>query len=338
MGRDHTAIEPGQKKKTSFTIQLNADQQTALIELLQNGNYRYRSVPYTRYAVETDDFNVALYTSGKYLIQNRGAEDFVVFTLEPVILKEVKTGYDEILAPEMFEAHMGVDESGKGDFFGPLVIACAYSDADLTKAMQKLGVRDSKTITSDKKAMDMADQIKKLLGNKFATVVIGPAAYNRLYAKMRSVNRMLSWGHARAIENLLEKVPNCPKAISDQFGAKHQIERALMTKGRSIILVQRHKAEADVAVAAASVLARAGFLLALRAMAKEYGAPFPKGASSAVQERACQLVREKGPDVLLQTAKCHFKTTDEVLARSGADRSALGPEGAAVSQARRKKY
>ena len=82
----------------------------------------------------------------------------------------------------MFEAHMGVDESGKGDF-GPMVIACAYSDKELTKAMQKMGVRDSKTITSDKKALQMAESIRKLLGDKFSIVTIGPAAYNRLYSK-----------------------------------------------------------------------------------------------------------------------------------------------------------
>ncbi len=329
--------EEGPAKKTSFTIQLTDSQQTALLALLKTGNFRFRSVPYTRYAVETDEFNVALYNSGKCLVQGRGAEEFVTFTLEPQILKEVRIGYDEVISPEMFEAHIGVDESGKGDFFGPMVIACAYSDKDLVKAMQKMGVRDSKTITSDKKTLQMAESIRKLLGDKFSIVSIGPAAYNRLYSKMRSVNLMLSWGHARAIENLLEKVPGCPKAIADQFGAKHQIERALMKKGRSIQLVQRHKAESDIAVAAASILARAGFLQALRNMEKEHGMPFPKGASSAVLERGVELVKQKGPTSLLQTAKCHFKTADAVLERSGMQRAVLGPEGAAVSRASRER-
>ena len=335
MERDHTPAAAGPSKRTSFTFRLTEPQQAALIELLRTGNFRFMAVPHTRYAAATDDYNVSLYTSGKCLVQGRGAEDFVAFTLEPHILKEVRIGYDEILTPEVFEAHMGVDESGKGDFFGPLVIACAYSDKGLAKTMKDMGVRDSKAITSDKKALDLADQIRKLLGNRFSIVSIGPAAYNRLYAKMRSVNRMLSWGHARAIENLLEKVPDCPKAISDQFGAKHQIERALMGKGRAITLVQRHRAESDVAVAAASVLARAGFLQALRNLAKEHDMPFPKGASAAVQERAHELVRKKGPQILLQVAKCHFKTTDAVLARAGLERGVLGPEGAAVSQSQR---
>lgn len=335
MAHNRSPIPDGPPKKTSFTFQLTKPQQNALITLLQTGNYRFMAVPHTLYAAATDDFNVSLYNSGKCLVQGRGAQNFVSFTLEPQILKDVRIGYDEILFPEMFEEHMGVDESGKGDFFGPLVIACAYSDRDLAKIMKDMGVRDSKAITSDKKTLDLAAQIQKLLGNRFSLVTIGPATYNRLYANMLSVNRMLSWGHARAIENLLEKVPNCPKAISDQFGAKHQIERALMRKGRAITLVQRHRAESDVAVAAASVLARAEFLKALRNLAKEHDMPFPKGASSAVQECAYELVRRKGPQVLLQVAKCHFKTADSVLARAGLTRDALGPEGAAVSQTQR---
>ncbi len=335
MGQGKMPLDAGPAQKTSFTFKLTDQQQDALIEYLRSGNFRFKAVPYTRYAAETDEFNVAVYNSGKCLVQGRGAEDFVAFTLEPKIFKEVRVGYDEVLAPEIFEAHMGVDESGKGDFFGPLVIACAYSDKSLAKAMQDMGVRDSKTITSDHKAMDMAGQIRKLLGNRYSIVPIGPEAYNRLYAKMRSVNLMLSWGHARAIENLLEKVPDCPKAISDQFGAKHQIERALMAKGRKIALVQRHRAESDVAVAAASVLARAAFLQFLKNMAKTHDMVFPKGASEAVVKHAAELVKRNGPQALLKVAKCHFKTTDAALERAGAKRGDLGPDGQAVSKAQR---
>ena len=81
-----------------------------------------------------------LYSSGKCLVQGKGAFDFVQFVLEPLVLGEVQTGYDEVLSPEMFEPHMGVDESGKGDFFGPLVICAVYADRELATKFQEMGV------------------------------------------------------------------------------------------------------------------------------------------------------------------------------------------------------
>ena len=148
------------------------------------------------------------------------------------------------------------------------------------------------------------------------------------------MNNILAWGHARAIENLLDAVPNCTRAVADQFGPKRQIEQALMKKGRSIELEQRPKAESDPAVAAASILARATFLRALDKMKDQYDQDFPKGASPKVREEAETLVKTKGPEVLLETAKCHFRTTDQVLAAAGHQRAELGPEGQAVSKSR----
>ena len=320
--------------QNSFTYKLTPAQQEVLERILRNGTYRLREVPYTRVAIEASDFNVALYTSGSCVVQGKGARDWVTFTLEPEVLQEARLGYEDILDPTQHTPHMGIDESGKGDFFGPLVIAAAYVDEQLAAQLKALRVRDSKRITSDKVAEKMAGDIAKILGGRYALVTIGPRAYNRLYAKMRNVNRMLAWGHARAIEDLLEKVPGCPRALSDQFGPTRQIERALMGKGRRIQLEQRPKAESDVAVAAASILARAGFLRALRELGAKLGAPPPKGASAQVRAVAEQAVKLHGPGILLETAKCHFKTTDDVLAASGHTRAALGAEVQAISRTR----
>ena len=319
-------------EKTSFSYKLTNEQQAMLIELLKSGNFRPLRVEYTRIAVSGEDCTIALYTSGKCLVQGRDAEDFVAFVLEPLVIGEARLGYDEIHSPETLQPHMGVDESGKGDFFGPLVISAAYADKNLVEAMQKMGLKESKKISSDNKALEMARDLRKMLDGRYSLVVIGPRAYNRLYSKIRNVNRILAWGHARAIENLLEKVPNCPKAISDQFGSKDTVKRSLMQNGRHIELVERVRAESDPAVAAASVLARGEFLMALRVLSKKYALPFGKGASNAVKENAVELVRKNNPAVLLEVAKCHFKTADDVLGLLGVPRSELGPEGAAVSR------
>ncbi len=320
------------QQRTSFTYKLTPAQQKELIDILQYGNYQPLSIPYTITAASGDDVTVALYKSGKCLVQGRKAEDFVTFVLEPLVLKHAEIGYEDVLHPEGARPHMGVDESGKGDYFGPLVVAAAYVDEFLVKKMREMNVRDSKRITSDDVALDMGKKLRRMLGKKFAVVRIGPEAYNRLYAKMRNVNSILAWAHARAIENLLQVCPACPRAISDQFGNASQVKKALMKLGRQIELEQRHKAESDMAVAAASVIARDIFLRALKDLENEYGTKFPKGASSAVREAATRLAKAKGPAILLKVAKCHFSTTDEVLRTIGSDRSALGPEGQAVSK------
>jgi ribonuclease HIII len=319
-------------KRTSFTYTLTAAQEQALVDILQQGNYRPTPVPHTRIAADGDDCRIAVYKSHKCLIQGRGAEEFVSFVMEPLVLQRAELGYEDVLNPEAVQPHMGVDESGKGDFFGPLVVVGAYVDPELAETMRDMQVRDSKTITSDTKALDMGRELRGLLGRRYSVVKIGPEAYNRLYARMRNVNTLLGWAHARAIENLLEAVPDCPRAISDQFGSKSQVERALMKKGRSIELVQRPKAESDLAVAAASVIARELFLRSLNDLAKQHGVPFLKGASAGVQDCAKELVRKHGPQILIRTAKCHFKTTDQVLASAGSSRAALGPDGQAVSR------
>jgi ribonuclease HIII len=318
--------------KTSFTQVLTPAQQESLIELLKAGNYHPITVPYTRYAAETPDCRIHVYLSGKCLVQGRGTEEFITFILEPQILLAPRLGYETILDPDSIKPHMGVDESGKGDFFGPLVTAGAFVDEKLYGPLKDLGVRDSKTITSDAKAIDMARSIERLLGPRKTVVMIGPARYNSFHIKVKSVNNILAWAHARCIENILMVVPDCPRAISDQFGQKQQVIRALMQKGKKIELVQRHKAESDLAVAAASVLARAGFLLALKKIGATYNRTIPKGASPAVIKAGCELVKAHGPQILNEVSKNHFRTTDVILEQCGLSRKDLVSKTSAVSE------
>lgn len=321
---------------TSFSVRLEPEQQQRLIEELRGGNYRLVEVPHARAAGRRPDCQVTLYESGKCLVQGKGASAWKEFVLEPLILRRWVAGGESGASEDACTPHMGIDESGKGDFFGPLVVAAAYADADLAAIFQRLGVRDSKRISSDRRALELAAAIRRELRERCAVVKIGPRAYNRLYARMGSVNRLLAWGHARAIENLLERVPDCPRAVADQFGPERQIRQALLKSGKKIVLEQHPRAESDLAVAAASVLARAAFLEALRQMEREYGQPFPKGASPQVRAAAETLARARGPAVLLDVAKCHFRTTDQVLEVAGYHRADLGPDGQAVSKTMRK--
>jgi ribonuclease HIII len=320
--------------RTSFTYRLDASQQRRLTRILSTGNYGPLEIPYARIAAEADGCRIALYESGKCLVQGKGAADWIRFTLEPLVLEAAQLGYETVLDPSLHRPHMGIDESGKGDYFGPLVVAAAYVDEELAETFRSLDVRDSKRLSSDRRALEMARAIREALGNRFALVTIGPRAYNRLYAKIGNVNRLLAWGHARVMENLLRVVPECPRAVADQFGPERQIRQALLKRGRRIELEQRPRAETDPAVAAASVLARAAFVHALGQMGKARELDLPKGASARVVEAAGELVDRAGAPALLDAAKCHFRTTDKVLAARGLSREDLGPEGRATSRAR----
>lgn len=319
--------------KNSFTFNLTLEQQERLQSLLRELQYKTCVVPHTLIAVEAPNCRVNLYKSGKCLVQGRGAEDFVLYYLEPNVLQAASLGYEEILTPDAFTPHMGSDESGKGDFFGPLVTAAAYVDRDLIHAMQELGVKDSKKL-SDKQALFIGTRLRELLGpQRFTIVAIGPEAYNRLYSKFRNVNNLLGWAHARCIENLLETEPDCPRVVADQFGSERVIASALMKKGRKIKLEQRHKAESDMAVAAASILARERFLRMLLRLGEPLGVVLPKGGSSpALFDVAVQVVKKNGPEILARLAKCHFSTADRVLAAIGKTRKDLPPDAQAQSR------
>ncbi|HET6615695.1 MAG TPA: ribonuclease HIII [Dehalococcoidia bacterium] len=206
-------------------------------------------------------------------------------------------------------AWIGSDESGKGDYFGPLVVAAVALTFDNWRVLQVLGVQDSKNL-SDARASAMASQIRTALPNK--VVVVGNRRYNELWQEMGSVNRLLAWAHARAIEDALELAPEATAAVADQFGDESLIRNALMRKGRTVELVQMPRAERDPAVAAASILARAEFLRRLDALSGETGVRLPKGASPAVEATARALVHQRGRGVLQDIAKVHFKTTKKL--------------------------
>jgi ribonuclease HIII len=206
---------------------------------------------------------------------------------------------------------IGIDESGKGDYFGPLVIAAVFVDATTQGELALMQVRDSKKV-SDGRVLELAPDIKTICPH--SVIAIGPQKYNELYAKIKNLNRLLAWGHAKALENLLERGVVCERAISDQFGDERLILNALQEKGRKIVLEQRTKAESDLAVAAASVLARAEFLIRLRRLSDEVGTTLPKGASPAVELAARMIIKKHGRERLDSVAKLHFKTTQAVLA------------------------
>jgi ribonuclease HIII len=298
---------------SSHTCKLTPEQASLLEAYLREHSFVFKEVPHARFAASNDRVNVVFYESGKLVVQGKGTEEFIDFVLEPEVLKQATRGYEAVLNPELLAPRVGVDESGKGDFFGPMCVAGVYVNPAVIESWKTAGIRDSKNISSDNRIRELSELIRDTEGCVTTVVPIGNEAYNRLYGTMRSVNAILAWGHARVIENLMGQRhrmnPPPVRAISDQFAAtKDTVTKALMKMGREIELVQRHKAEEDIAVAAASILARHEFVTRLGKLEKQYEMPFPKGASAAVDKAAKDFVERYGADNLVKVAKVHFRT------------------------------
>jgi ribonuclease HIII len=297
----------------SYTHALTHKQATNLRALLEELGFAFAPKEWTIFFAQKNKLSVAVYEKGpKVLVQGRGVEEFVQFELEPKILGEAKLGYEEVHSPEMFEPHFGVDESGKGDFFGPLVISGVYTDRGIARKLLDAGVVDSKRIGSDARIRTLADTIRKTSQGLVETVLIGPAKYNELYEKFSNLNRLLGWGHARVIENLLERKPACPRSLSDQFADARVINESLLRHARHIVVEQRPRAESDIAVAAASIIAREAFINWLERKGKELDVRLERGVSPGVKETAKKLVKASGPEALRDVAKVHFRTAHEI--------------------------
>lgn len=212
--------------------------------------------------------------------------------------------------------YIGTDESGKGDYFGPLVIAGVLVNDAAKAPLLKLGVTDSKKLT-DAMIARLYDGLVDIVGEAAIAVIdLGPAKYNELYDRLKSkgknLNHLLAWGHAMAIEKLLERFPDCNQAIADQFGDERYILSQLQEKGKGITLHQTPRAEANIGVAAASIVARYRFTRHMRQLSEQFDVELPFGANPVVKQRARALIGRHGREALSQVAKLHFKTTAEL--------------------------
>jgi len=289
-----------------FVTTITKEQAEALKKLLIQQGFELTQPPYTLYSGKKTAVSCSVYTSLKLTVQGKGKREFIEFHLEPEILKATPFTHPTSTCDQT--ARIGIDEAGKGDFFGPLCVAGVYAEGPHIANLISMGVRDSKSI-SDKEIHILAAKIKKECPSHVIT--LNPSTYNELYTKFRNVNSLLAWGHATAIETLFKAFP-CKKAIIDQFGHESLVRNAVLRKQIDIELIQRHKAEEDVVVAAASILARAAFLTGLEKLSIEVDMPLPKGATSVIKTGKI-LVQKWGKDILSKVSKSHFRTTEQVL-------------------------
>lgn len=297
---------------TTFVSTVDLKLADKLLTDLKEQGFEITVPQYTIFSAKKKGVSCTLYCSGKLTVQGKEMAQFLEFYLEPEILKSFDFTYQNHDLTLDLKGRIGIDESGKGDFFGPLCVAGVYAEGDDIKRLKALGVKDSKAL-SDKAIVNIANKIRSDFAHHI--VKINPQKYNELYHQFGNLNHLLAWGHATTIEQLVLKT-KCNCVIIDQFAAEHVVLTALQRKKLEVELTQRHRGEEDLIVAAASILARQTFIEGLANLGKEFDIILPKGASEATIKAGYQLLHKYGKQVFSQVAKLHFKTFDIILNRS----------------------
>lgn len=303
---------PAMTEKTPlkpFVATIDKSQVNLLKNELEDQGFAFSTPPYTHFAAKKKGLSVTLYTSLKLTVQGKEMAEFIEYFLEPKILGTFSFTHPVASRELDLTGRIGVDEAGKGDFFGPLCIAAVYGQGDQIKHMAELGIKDSKDL-SDTTILKLADLIRKNF--PYEVIRIGPSKYNEMYATFGNLNSLLAWGHATAIEKLSEKT-QCTNVVIDKFAHEQVVIKAVARKKLNITLTQKVRAEEDLVVAAASILARAAFVEGIKKLSDECGFELPKGASEKVLQAGKKAVQMYGPEVLPKISKSHFKTTQQVI-------------------------
>ena len=275
-------------------------------DLIDQG-FTLTPAPYAFFSAKKTGLSCTFYLSGKLTVQGKGKEEFIEFYLEPEILKALSYTHPSSLIDS--SARIGLDEAGKGDFFGPLCIAGLFAPEGKVELLLKMGVKDSKKLT-DPSIIEISKELKRVFPHKVLRLF--PETYNKLYTKFHNLNLLLGWGHSTILEELSKKT-ECKKAILDQFASPDLMISILKRKKLELDLIQRVRAEEDPVVAAASILARAAFVEGIKELEIEHHLDLPKGASAQVITAGRKAVALKGPAILEKISKTHFKTTQAVL-------------------------
>lgn len=261
---------------------------------------------YMVFNAKKEGISVSLYENGKITVQGKNKKEWIEFYLEPEILHTVSYSY----ASELIDRtpRMGCDEAGKGDFFGPLCVCCLYADGPAIEQLAKWGVKDSKAL-NDTTIHKLAGQIKTVCQYKILALM--PPKYNEIYAKIHNLNRLLAWAHMAALKEVHEKT-GCRKATLDQFASPALMDSYLNSAKIDVELSQYTKAESDIVVAAASILARDAFVTKIADLGKQFDMELPKGAGPQVLRAAKLFISRHSSELLREVAKIHFKTYDQV--------------------------
>jgi ribonuclease HIII len=320
----------------TYSISVEINKKDLIYNFLDSRGFAFKDHQYSFFKAQHNKVTVIFYTKGKLVIQGLDStkcyknliseglipDDLYCTDKKGIKNKDIESSVSkvnifdnsqDISASSLFVG-IGIDESGKGDFFGPLVVSACFVDEKIAAVLKEYNIQDSKKL-SPANIKGFSKVIRAVC--PYETIEIGPEKYNDLYKKFRNLNNLLAWAHSAAAENLIIKLEDagikCKAAISDQFAKKEVIESFLKPRTRKISFLQFHKAERVLCVAAASIIAREHFVRKTQAISKTYSVDLPLGCSSAVKYAAHEIIKLKGINELRKISKEHFKTYSEII-------------------------
>lgn len=299
---------------STYVGSLTREQGERLYRYLGRGAFQFRPVAHAHWAAQGEDVSVVFYRSGKLVVQGKGLEVFVERQrgLLGAASAPVAPGARPPLPEREPRPTAGSDESGKGDYFGPLVVAAALVRPEQLGRLRELDVVDSKLVGDQR-----IRQTEGLLLRELVTAVrvLEPEAYNAAWAEVRNVNVLLGRLHAEVLAEVLAAVPDpalC-RIVVDRFGEPTHVTRHLPARLASAEFHMIVGGEREPAVAAASFLARAAFLRSFDRLRADAPVELPYGASDPrIVPAARALLREGGSAWLGTFAKLHFRTTERL--------------------------
>ncbi len=278
----------------NISLDFPIDKKKELYFLLKQKNFSFKDTDYAFFKAERNGISLTLYKSGKLILQGKDIDEIY-----------------KIIRANFFSSKeglwMGTDEAGKGDYFGPLVVAAVVVDCKKESDLIKKGLKDSKRLSTTK-IEEFAKFIRENL--PYEVVVISPEEYNLLYEVKGNLNIMLRDAHIEVIKRLLNRGMNIEKVIVDKFSKNSGITDYF--KG-DVKVEEVVKGEKNIACAASSILARATFEEWLQEMSVKYDFDFPKGAGEKVRGALKLFLQRFSKGELRKVAKLHFKLTSEVI-------------------------
>lgn len=292
----------------TFTLPMPSAEAPAVRAFFVEHGFELQEQPHAFWQARGPGCIATFYRSGKLLLQGKEAEVYRGL-LGDVSADALPYHAALKLHPKPLPVEwVGTDETGKGDYFGPLVVGGAVVKRDQLELLATLGVGDSKSIANSRIG-DLARQVEAACVTR--VMVLKPAKYNALHASFGNINKLMAWCHGKIIEELLEAT-SADFVLVDRFAKDETMKRALGERGKAARFAQRPKAESDPAVAAASIVARAAYLRTLNAIGRPYGMKLPGGAGAPVLTAGRQFIEQHGRAQLGEVAKLHFSTTQQI--------------------------
>lgn len=276
------------------------------------------------FRAKTPNAVVTAYKSGKVLFQGAAPEIEVQkwnVNKETAIGKQKqqkKTATMYTPPPTLFTSnHIGSDEAGTGDYFGPITVACAYVEKSQIELLKSIGVKDSKNLT-DTIIKKLSKEMVKLQ-IPYSLLVLHNEKYNKLQKQGWTQGKMKAMLHHHAINNLLHKTGNLPLdgILIDQFCEPAVYKRHIASEKESLADKTYFMTKAEsysIAVAAGSIIARASFVNEMDKLSEKVGTLLPKGASKKVDQTIARIINGKGEPFLNTCAKTHFANTKKARA------------------------